>query len=140
MVMGEEALQVLASFDTNLPNTDFPLMLTLHAERFAAMRTWSAFFAEYPVLIGPTWAQPAFAHGADLDLDNLEMITDTIRPVVPANLLGTPAVITPGGIVDGLPVGVQVMGDRWTDLRCLTVAAEIESLVGTITPIDPITA
>ena len=40
----------------------------------------------------------------------------------------------------GLPVGVQVMGDRWTDLRCLTVAAEIESLVGTITPIDPITA
>ncbi|WP_394937680.1 amidase [uncultured Ilumatobacter sp.] len=140
MVMGEEALHVLANFDTNLPNTDFPLMLTLHAERFAAMRTWSAFFAEYPVLIGPTWAQPAFAHGADLAPDNLEMITDTIRPVVPANLLGTPAVITPGGIVDGLPVGVQVMGDRWTDLRCLTVAAEIESLVGTITPIDPITA
>lgn len=139
MVMGEEALHVLANFDTNLPNTDFPLMLTLHAERFAAMRTWSAFFAEYPVLVGPTWAQPAFAHGADLNPDNLEVITDTIRPVVPANLLGTPAVTTPGGIVDGLPVGVQVMGDRWTDLRCLTVAAEIESLVGTITPIDPIT-
>ena len=140
MVMGEEALHVLANFDTNLPNTDFPLMLTLHAERFAAMRSWSTFFAEYPVLIGPTWAQPAFAHGADLDPDNLEMITDTIRPVVPANLLGTPAVITPGGIVDGLPVGVQVMGDRWTDLRCLTVAVEVESLVGTITPIDPVTA
>jgi amidase len=92
------------------------------------------------VLIGPTWAQPAFAHGADLDPDNLEMIIDTIRPVVIANLLGTPAAITPGGVVDGLPVGVQVMGDRFTDLRCLTVAAEIESLVGTITPIDPITA
>jgi hypothetical protein len=29
------------------------------------------------------------------------------------------------------------MGDRFTDLRCLTVAAEIESLVGTLTPIDP---
>ena len=40
----------------------------------------------------------------------------------------------------GLPVGVQVMGDRWTDLRCLTVAVEVESLVGTITPIDPVTA
>ncbi len=140
MVMGKDAQQVLAKFDTNLPNTDFPLMLTLHAERFAAMRTWSEFFAEHPVLIGPTWAQPAFAHGADLDPDNLEMITDTIRPVVVANLLGTPAAITPGGVVDGLPVGVQVMGDRFTDLRCLTVAAEIESLVGTITPIDPITA
>jgi hypothetical protein len=32
------------------------------------------------------------------------------------------------------------MGDRFTDLRCLTVAAEIESLVGTFTPTDPITA
>jgi amidase len=140
MVMSQDAQQVIANFDTNLPNTDFPLMLTLHAKRFAARRTWSEFFAEYPVLIGPTWAQPAFAHGADIDPENLEMITDTIRPVVIANLLGTPAAITPGGVVDGLPVGVQVMGDRFTDLRCLTVAAEIESLVGTITPIDPVTA
>jgi amidase len=138
MVMGDDGQQVLANFDTNLPNTDFPLMLTLHAERFAAMRIWSVFFAEHPVLVGPTWAQRAFAHGADADPANLEQITDTIRPVLIANLLGTPAAITPAGVVDGLPVGVQVMGDRFTDLRCLTVAAEIESLVGTITPIDPV--
>ncbi len=138
MVMGEDGQQMVANFDKNLPATDFPLMLTLHAERFAAMRAWSVFFAEHPILITPTWAQPAFEHGADLDPANVELITDTIRPVVPANLLGTPAVITPAGVFDGLPVGAQVMGDRFTDLRCLTVAAEIESLVGTITPIDPI--
>jgi hypothetical protein len=30
------------------------------------------------------------------------------------------------------------MGDRYTDLRCLTVAAEIEASVGRITPIDPV--
>lgn len=140
MVMGEDGQQMVANFDTNLPATDFPFMLTLHAERFAAMRAWSVFFAEHPILITPTWAQPAFEHGADLDPANVELITDTIRPVVPANLLGTPAVITPAGVVDGLPVGVQIMGDRFTDLRCLTVAAEIESIVGTITPIDPVTA
>jgi amidase len=139
MVMGEDGQKMVANFDTNLPPTDFPLMLTLHAERFAAMRAWSAFFAEHPILITPTWAQPAFEHGADLDPANVELITDTIRPVIPANLLGTPAVITPAGVFDGLPVGAQVMGDRFTDLRCLSVAAEIESLVGTITPIDPVT-
>jgi amidase len=87
-------------------------------------------------MIGPVWTRPSFGHGADLD----EMqFLDWIRPVLPANLLGTPAAVTPAGIVDGLPVGVQVMGDRFTDHRCLTVAAEIESLAGTFTPIDPVT-
>jgi len=139
-IMGADGQQVVANFDNNLPSTDFPLMLTLHAERFAAMKTWSAFFVEHPILLTPTWAHPAFAHGVDIDPENIEMVTGTIRPVVPANLLGTPAAITPAGVVDGLPVGAQVMGDRFTDLRCLTVAAEIEALVGTITPIDPVIA
>jgi amidase len=43
----------------------------------------------------------------------------------------------PGGLADRLPVGVQVIGDRFTDLRCLTVAAQIEAAVGRLTPIDP---
>ena len=59
------------------------------------------------------------------------------RAVEPAR---HPAAVIPAGVVDGLPVGVQVMGDRYTDLRCLTIAAEIESVVGAFTPIDPITA
>ncbi len=50
-------------------------------------------------------------------------LVDSIRPVTHANVLGLPAAVTPAGIADGLPVGVQVMGDRFTDLRCLTVAA-----------------
>lgn len=140
LVMGDDGRQMLGILEERLPPTELPGVLTLHTERYAAMRNWSAFFAEHPILITPTWAQPAFPHGADLDADNSEAITETIRPVVPANLLGTPAAITPAGIVDGLPVGVQVMGDRFTDLRCLTIAAEIESLIGTITPIDPVTA
>jgi amidase len=105
------------------------------------MRAWAQFHQEYPVLISPTWAQRAFTPGADLDPESgVEMMTDTIRPVIPSNLLGTPAAVTPDGVVDGLPVGVQVMGDRFTDLRVLTIAAEIEALVGAITPIDPITS
>jgi amidase len=141
LVLGPDAMALLTMFDESSAPTLIPDTHLMHAERYALMRQWAAFHQEYPVLLSPTWAQRAFAPGADLDpATGVEMMTDTIRPVLPSNLLGTPSVVTPAGVVDGLPVGVQVMGDHYTDLRCLTVAAEIESLVGTITPIDPITA
>jgi amidase len=140
LVMGADALTLLDQFDAAEDPTAFPATHVLHAERYALMRAWAEFHQQYPVVLSPTWAQRAFTAGADLDPDTgIQMMTDTIRPVVPSNLLGTPAAVTPAGVVDGLPVGVQVMGDRFTDLRCLTVAAEIESLVGPIAPIDPIT-
>lgn len=140
-VMGEGGRMLLANFDASSAPTDLAGVLALHAERHRLMRTWSAFFEEHPVLLTPTWAQRAFAHDADIDPDTgVELMLNTFRPVLPANVLGLPAAVTPAGVVDGLPVGVQVIGDRFTDLRCLTVAGEIESLVGTLTPIEPVTA
>ena len=141
MVMGEGGRALLAAFDQESEPSEMPGVLVLHSERHRLARTWSEFFQTYPVVLSPTWAQRAFAHDADIDPETgSEMMVDTIRPVIPANILGLPAAITPAGVVDGLPVGVQVMGDRFTDLRCLAIAEEIESLVGTITPIDPVTA
>ena len=58
--------------------------------------------------------------------------------MLPANLLGTPAAVVAAGMADGLPVGVQVMGGKYTELRCLAVAEAIERLLGTLTPIDPV--
>ena len=114
-------------------------ILGFQVQRFRAMRMWSAFFAEHPIMLSPTWAHPAFAHGDDIGDSETGAMLDTLRPVLPANILGLPAAVVPGGVVDGLPVGIQVMGDRYTDLRCLTVAAEIEAAVGRFTPIDPVT-
>ena len=140
LVLGADAMSLLDQFDLTSEPTKIPDTHLMHVERYALMRAWAVFHQDYPVMLSPTWAQRAFEHGADLDVaTGVEMMTNTIRPVLPSNLLGTPAVVTPAGVVDGLPVGVQVMGDHFSDLRCLTVAAEIESLVGAITPIDPIT-
>ena len=63
---------------------------------------------------------------------------ELMRPVLPANLLGTPAAVVPAGMADGLPVGVQVMGGKYTELRCLAVAEAIEQQLGPLTPIDPV--
>lgn len=138
LVMGVGARSLIAAFDEELAPTTMTEQFALHGERYRLMREWTEFYAEHPVLISPTWALPAFPHDADID-GRIDMV-ETIRPVLAANFLGFPAAITPAGVSDGLPVGAQVMGDRFTDLRCLTVAEEIESLVGTLTPIDPITS
>ncbi len=112
--------------------------VALQAARHGVARRWSLWFEEYPVLISPTWALPAFTHGTDISGQEGTLTTfETIRPVLPQNLLGLPAVVVPGGLADGLPVGVQVSGARYTDLRCLTIAEQIEAGVEPLTPIDP---
>lgn len=136
-VMGEGGRTVLANFGAALPEMTTDEVLAVHPRRYRAMRDWSAFFAEHPVLLSPTWALPAFPHDADLVGSADGSTTETFRPVVHANLLGLPAAVVPAGLAGHLPVGVQVIGDRYTDLRCLTVAEQIEDALGVLTPIDP---
>ena len=137
-VMGAGGRAVLATFGADGPGSGEAQVLALHAVRFALMREWSLFFAEHPVLLSPTWALPAFEHGADAAATIADDMLATIRPVLPMNLLGLPAAVVPGGLADGLPVGVQVVGDRFTDLRCLAIAQQVEDALGPITPVDPV--
>lgn len=137
--MGEDGKRLLDQFEQEAPPPSVELSALVQSTRYRLMREWSAFYAEHPVLVTPTWAHPAFDHGADL-VDTDQVLRNTLRPVLPANLLGTPAAIVPCGSADGLPVGVQIMGDRFTDLRCLAVAQQVQDAVGAPAPIDPVTA
>ena len=139
MVMGDDAKTIIANLLDDAPPTTVESMVMLQGSRAQAMRLWSEFFAEHPILLSPTWAMPAFEHGSDL-ADGDELIRNTLRPVTPVNFLGLPAAVVPHGIADGLPAGVQVIGDRFTDLRCLDVAAQIEAASEPLMPINPVTA
>ena len=112
----------------------------LFIERHAVARDWAAFFETWDVLLTPTWTQPPFAHGADVDSFDAGMATlELMRPVLPANLLGLPAAVVPAGVVDGLPVGAQFTGNRFADLTVLAAAQAVEDAIGPITPIEPVT-
>lgn len=137
MVVGDEGRAVLDSFAAAVPPPSLERSAQIQAARFRLMREWSAFFVDHAVLISPTWAQPPFDHGADLG-DSEQLMRDTLRPVLAANLLALPAAVVPCGSADGMPVGVQVIGDRFTDLRCLTIAEQIQQRVGAPAPIDPV--
>ena len=44
----------------------------------------------------------------------------------PVNLAGTPAISVPGGLAGGLPVGVQLMSDHFTEPMLLRAARVAE--------------
>jgi amidase len=140
-VMGPAGRKFLGYALEQLPQHDLTSWAIAHTARHGLARRWSMWHQEYPVLLSPVWTQPAFPH--DFDIASAEGALATLelmRPVLPANLLGTPAAVVPAGLADGLPVGVQVMGGKYTDLRCLAVAEAIEQRLGPLTPIDPVTS
>jgi amidase len=82
------------------------------------------------------WTEPAFPHGRDVaSLADAEATLRLIRCVLPANLLGLPAAVVPAAVADGLPIGVQITGQRFREDLCLDAAAAIEAALGTLTPL-----
>jgi Asp-tRNA(Asn)/Glu-tRNA(Gln) amidotransferase A subunit family amidase len=110
--------------------------LDAQERRVAFTETWESFFEEYDVLVTPSMPVPAFSTEvtgpAAIDGTPVDpFFDDWCALALPANLTGQPASAVPTGLAaDGLPVGLQVMGPRWSDLRTLAVAARIEALVG----------
>jgi amidase len=112
---------------------------TAFVERHRILREWGGFFTDHPVVVGPTWCDVQFEHDADIDpVHGVEVSLARLPFIVPGNLLGIPGVAVPTGVVEGLPTGVQVYADLWRDDLALRAAAVIESALGTITPIDPV--
>jgi aspartyl-tRNA(Asn)/glutamyl-tRNA(Gln) amidotransferase subunit A len=77
-------------------------------------------FSEVDVLMGPTTPTPAFAIGAKVD-DPITMYLNDIY-TIGANLAGLPAVSVPCGLVEGLPVGLQIIGPHFAEERLLAAA------------------
>jgi aspartyl-tRNA(Asn)/glutamyl-tRNA(Gln) amidotransferase subunit A len=83
-------------------------------------------FSRYDVLISPTSPSVAFELGAKIE-DPLAMYLQDIC-AVPASLAGIPAISVPGGLYDGLPVGIQLMGDHFTEPTLLRAARVVEEV------------
>lgn len=138
-VLGKGGMQFLNLAREVLPPVDMEAWANAQLTRNGVGRRWSLWFQEYDVLLSPVWAQPPFVF--DADIANAQGARDTfelLRPVLPGNLLGLPCVVVPAGMASGMPAGVQVIGARYTDLRCLAIAEQIEAACGLATPIDPV--
>jgi Asp-tRNA(Asn)/Glu-tRNA(Gln) amidotransferase A subunit family amidase len=98
----------------------------LRAQFFAQMQ-------RYPILLCPVAAVPAFRHGErtwQIEGKNVQYL-DAWSYTEFFNLLGNPAaVVSVSYSLEGLPIGVQIVGRPWEEERVLAVAHALERQCG----------
>jgi len=77
-------------------------------------------FDDVDVIMGPTAPSTAFALGDKTD-DPIAMYLADIY-TISTNLAGLPGMSIPAGFVDGLPVGLQIIGNYFDEAKLLNVA------------------
>ena len=83
-----------------------------------------AAFEQVDLLIGPTTPTPAFDIGAKID-DPITMYLNDIY-TIGANLAGLPGLSLPCGFIDGLPMGLQLIGPHFSEARLLNAAHQFQ--------------
>ncbi|UCE88443.1 MAG: Asp-tRNA(Asn)/Glu-tRNA(Gln) amidotransferase subunit GatA [Pseudomonadota bacterium] len=83
-------------------------------------------FEHVDVLVGPTTPTPAFRIGEKAD-DPVSMYLSDIYTIA-VNLAGLPGISVPAGFADGLPVGLQIIGNYFDEARLLNVAHRYQQI------------
>jgi Asp-tRNA(Asn)/Glu-tRNA(Gln) amidotransferase A subunit family amidase len=98
----------------------------LRARFFAQMQ-------QYPILLCPVAAIPAFRHGErswQVEGKTVHYL-DAWSYTEFFNLLGNPAAVVPvGRSPEGMPIGVQIVGRPWEEEQVLSIAAALEKSCG----------
>ena len=85
-----------------------------------------------PATIAP--AKPHSTNGTDSEIDHLQQKRSSflsyIHNTEPSSFVGVPCISIPVGLTrDGLPVGMEIVGQRGYDERLLQVAAAVEAVL-----------
>jgi aspartyl-tRNA(Asn)/glutamyl-tRNA(Gln) amidotransferase subunit A len=85
-------------------------------------------FESVDVIVTPTSPTVAFGLG-ERTSDPLAMYLSDVL-TVPMSLAGIPAISIPGGLAEGLPVGIQLAGPAFSEARILDAAHALELAIG----------
>ena len=107
--------------------------------RVTLTREWLIFLDRYPVLLVPVSGELPFKDGADLGgQEQFDAVwrANLVQTGLP--LMGLPGLTVSTGLVDGTPVGVQLIAGRYREDLCLAAGEAIEAGGVPASPIDPV--
>lgn len=87
-------------------------------------REFTDAFLKFDALVTPTSPSTAFKIGAKID-DPFQMYMNDIC-TIPVNIAGLPSISVPGGMSNGLPVGLQFIGPQFGDTMVIRASAAYE--------------
>ncbi len=101
------------------------------AQRQLILRKWRIFQQQYPLVLTPLMLQPAFAVGEDaLTTERAAATLMSYLYMSNVNLLGLPAATISTHLYQGIPIGVQIIGQAFREDMCLAATEVIESSQG----------
>jgi len=95
-------------------------------------------FERVDLIAGPTSPTTAFGLGEKVD-DPVTMYLNDIYTIA-ANLAGLPAISVPAPMADGLPVGLQLIGDYFGESRLLNAAHRLQQVTDWHRAVPPMAA
>ncbi|MEM6305264.1 MAG: amidase [Pseudomonadota bacterium] len=106
-------------------------LLQAYAARAGHVRDWLVLLAQFPLVLTPFMLQPTYAHARDLEgREGAAVINDQCFYSFAMNFMGLPAGNVPASLNDGLPIGVQIVGQRFREDLILDACEAIETRVG----------
>ncbi len=128
-VVSDEFKSIWASYSKMQVLPDFETYLAAQAERMGHIRTWSTLLRQYPIVLAPVTTARTPGPRADVDpnLGAYHILHKQLRFTTALNTLCLPAATVSAGLLDGHPVGVQLIGARYREMRCLAAAQVIEN-------------
>ncbi len=105
-------------------------------ERDKLISELESFLSQWDAWLCPVTVDAAFKHtrmGKAIEVDGQKMpyYTASMSFTTPFNMTGNPVVVLPAGKTEeGLPIGIQVVGQRWDDMELLATAESITKITG----------
>jgi len=132
------ALYVVAALRDKANSLDAGILSQALTRRASLVRQWSLFLQRHPVLLLPVSAELPFTEGRDLESPaDFRSVWEAQLTQRALAVIGVPCLTVATGLVGSIPVGIQIVAERFREDLCLHAGEIIVAGGVAPSPVDP---